>query len=129
MRGPEGGEPIRAVDHLDIAVEDPDATAAFLVTLGFTIVARTEHDGTAVELRLPGTSDLILELTMTRRASGKTFPPGLRHIALRCGDIDVTRAQLSAKGVVFDGPPKTVKGRRLVNAVDPTKTIAVQVIE
>ena len=117
------------LDHIDIAVEDPDATAAFLVSVGCTIVSRNEHDGIAIELHLPGTKDLILELTTTRRASGKVFPPGFRHMALRCQDIAVTQAHLAAKGVTFDGPPKRVKGRLLVNALDPTGQVPVQLIE
>jgi 4-hydroxyphenylpyruvate dioxygenase-like putative hemolysin len=117
------------IDHIDIAVEDPDATAAFLVSVGCTIVSRHEHDGVAIELHLPGTKDLILELTMTRRASGKVFPPGFRHMALRSTDFAAAQAQLSAKGVVFDGPPKKVKGRLLLNALDPTGQVPVQLIE
>lgn len=117
------------VDHIDIAVEDPDTTAAFLVSVGCTIVSRNEHDGVAIELHLPGTKDLILELTMTRRASGKVFPASFRHMAVRCKDFDAAQAQLAAKGVTFDGPPKSVKGRRLVNALDPTGHVPVQIIE
>ena len=117
------------IDHIDIAVEDPDATAAFLVSVGCSIVSRHEHDGVAIELHLPGTKDLILELTMTRRASGKVFPPGFRHMALRCKDVAAAQAQLAAKGVAFDGPPKLVKGRLLANALDPTGQVPVQFIE
>jgi 4-hydroxyphenylpyruvate dioxygenase-like putative hemolysin len=125
----ESTDAVLQIDHIDIAVEDPDATAAFLVSVGCTIVSRNEHDGIAIELHLPGTKDLILELTMTRRASGKVFPPGLRHIAIRCTDIAATQAELSASGVTFDGPPKRVKDRLLVNALDPTGQVPVQIIE
>ena len=117
------------IDHIDIAVEDPDATAAFLVSVGCTIVSRHEHDGVAIELHLPGTQDFILELTMTRRASGKTFAPGFRHMALRCKDVASAQAQLAAQGVTFDGPPKKVKGRALTNVIDPTGYVPVQLIE
>ena len=117
------------IDHIDIAVEDPDATAAFLVSVGCTIVSRHEHDGVAIELHLPGTKDLILELTMTRRASGKVFPPGFRHMALRCKDVAAAQAQFAANGVAFDGPPKKVKGRLLTNVLDPTGQVPVQLIE
>jgi catechol 2,3-dioxygenase-like lactoylglutathione lyase family enzyme len=117
------------IDHIDIAVEDPDATAAFLVSVGCTIVSRNEHDGVAIELHLPGTKDLILELTPTRRASGKTFPPGFRHMALRCKNVAAAQAQLGARGVTFDGPPRKVKGRALTNVTDPTGHVPVQIIE
>jgi 4-hydroxyphenylpyruvate dioxygenase-like putative hemolysin len=117
------------IDHIDIAVEDPDATAAFLVSVGCTIVSRYEHDGVAIELHLPGTKDLILELTPTKRASGKTFPPGFRHMALRCKDVASAQAQLAAQGVAFDGPPKKVKGRALTNVIDPTGHVSVQIVE
>ena len=117
------------IDHIDIAVEDPDATAAFLVSVGCTIVSRHEHDGVAIELHLPGTKDLILELTPTKRASGKAFPPGFRHMALRCKDVAAAQAQLAAQGVAFDGPPKKVKGRALTNVIDPTGHVPVQIIE
>lgn len=117
------------IDHIDIAVEDPDATAAFLVSVGCTIVSRHEHDGVAIELHLPGTKDLILELTMTQRASGKTFPPGFRHMALKCADVAAAQAKLAAEGVTFESPPKKVKGRALTNVLDPTGHVPVQLIE
>ena len=117
------------IDHIDIAVEDPDATAAFLVSVGCTIVSRNEHDGVAIELHLPGTKDFVLELTMTRRASGKVFPPGFRHMALRSIDIAATHAEFSEAGVAFDGPPKKVKGRLLLNVIDPTGQVPVQIVE
>ena len=129
MKKPASTDAGLHIDHIDIAVEDPDATAAFLVSVGCTIASRNEHDGIAIELHLPGTKDLILELTMTRRASGKVFPPGFRHMALRCQDIAAAQAQFAAKGVAFDGPPKRVKGRLLVNALDPTGQVPVQLIE
>jgi len=50
-------------------------------------------------------------------------------MALRSNDFAAAQAQLAEKGVAFDGPAKKVKGRLLLNAIDPTGQVPVQLIE
>lgn len=120
---------IKGIDHIDIAVDDIEATAAFFIALGCTEVRRSDHAGLSVELRLPGENQPIIELTGTHRPNGKIFPAGVRHIALRSDDIKATHAALSAKGVTLDGQPKMTNGRLLMNVIDPAGKSSVQVVE
>jgi glyoxylase I family protein len=110
------------IDHIDIAVANPHQVADFLISLGFTEVRRTDHGGGAVELRFPGgTEQPILELTPAVSENGDKLPLGLRHIALRCANIDEAFAALSKNGFTFDKPPRTIAhtGRRVTSVIDP----------
>jgi glyoxylase I family protein len=110
------------IDHIDIAVANPHQVADFLISLGFTEVRRTDHGGGAVELRFPGgTEQPILELTPAVSENGDKLPLGLRHIALRCANIDEAFAALSKNGFIFDKPPRTIAhtGRRVTSVIDP----------
>ena len=120
---------IQGIDHIDIAVDDVEATAAFFRAFGCTEVKRSDHAGLSIELRLPGENQPIIELTGTRRPNGKVFPAGVRHIAFRSDDIKATHAALLAKGVTLDGAPKMINGRMLMNAIDPAGKSSVQVVE
>jgi glyoxylase I family protein len=110
------------IDHIDITVESPQVIADFLISLGFSVVRRTDHGGGAIELRFPGGANQpILELTAATTPEGKKLPIGLRHIALRCENIDATFDALSKEGVSFEQPPRTIvhTGRRVANIIDP----------
>jgi len=120
---------IKGIDHIDLAVDDVDATAAFFVAFGCTEVRRSDHAGLSIELRLPGENQPIIELTATRRPNGKIFPAGVRHIALKTDDIKATHAELTAKGIKLDGEPKPINGRLLMNAIDPAGKSSLQIVE
>ena len=120
---------IQGIDHIDIAVDDVEATAAFFRAFGYGEVKRSEHAGLSIELRLPGDNQPVIELTTTRKPNGKTVPAGLRHIAFRSSDIKATQASLVEKGVTLEGDPKMINGRMLMNAIDPAGGVSLQVVE
>lgn len=112
----------KGLDHIDIVVDDVPQMRAFFESVGFAVIRETNHGGGAVELRFPGEGDQpILELTPRLGAAGTARPLGLRHMALRVADIEATLADLSARGLRADKPPRIIPetGRRLVNIVDP----------
>ena len=113
------------LDHIDIVVEDLTASTRFFEMLGFTIVPRTDRPEGDMELKFPGSSGIILELKASQRMDGTVWPVGLRHMALRCADIDAASKTLAAAGVAFDAPPKFVKnsGRMVTNALGPNGTL------
>ena len=111
-----------ALDHIDIVVQDPDTMADYFISLGFTEIRRTDHNGGAVELRFPGEGDQpILELTAQHGEGRPSFNLGLRHMALRCDNVDQTYRELTEEGKTFDKEPRAIPstGRRLTNLIDP----------
>nr|WP_314257478.1 VOC family protein [uncultured Devosia sp.] len=113
---------LSGLDHIDIVVADPEAMAAFFVQAGFTIHRRTAHGGGSIELRFPGPGEQpFLELTAPVDASGKVRPLGLRHMALRSGDIAATLADFTAAGLPVRGEMRAIPetGRTLFNLSDP----------
>jgi len=111
---------VTGLDHVDIVVGDPDAMADFLCRAGFSLHRRTEGGRGSVELRFPG-SDIILELTPSARPDGSRLALGLRHLALRCADLDAAISDLRGVGLEFPEPPRWIAatGRRVANAIDP----------
>ena len=113
---------LKGLDHIDIVVEDVATMRDFFVSVGFDVVRETSHGGGAVELRFPGEGEQpILELTPRQSANGSVRALGLRHMALKVDDIEVTIAALAARGLRTDKPPRVVAetGRRLANLIDP----------
>lgn len=111
-----------ALDHIDLVVEDVQKLSTFLISLGFSELRRTDHNGGAIELRFPGAGDQpVLELTPAHAEGRDSLPLGLRHIALRCADLDEACTALAAGGYDLTGPPKTIAhtGRRLTNIRTP----------
>jgi glyoxylase I family protein len=108
------------LDHVDIVVGNPDEMATFLAAAGFRVIRRTAGTRGSIELAFPG-SDIVLELTPSRRADGESLELGLRHLALRCDDLDAAVTELAAAGFAFTGPVRTIAdtGRRVANVTDP----------
>lgn len=112
----------QGLDHIDLVVEDIAIMRDFLVAVGFEVVRETDHGGGAIELRVPGGPDQpIVELTSQIDGKGNRRPIGLRHLALRVGDMDGAVAEYTARGLRIDKPPRVIPetGRRLVNLIDP----------
>ena len=115
------------IDHIDMAVEDVQATAAFYAKLGFEVVRRTAHAGGAIELRFPGPgTQPVLELIPCVKPDGtRIAEPGIRHIGLRCLDIHAARSALLNRGLAFKNEPRfvDVTQRWLCNTIDPSGSI------
>lgn len=111
---------VTGLDHIDIVVGDPEVMAEFLCKAGFTPRRRTEGGRGSIELTFPG-SDIVLELTPASRPDGSSLALGLRHLALRCADLDAAIIDLAEAGFDFPRGPRRIAatGRRVANAIDP----------
>lgn len=115
------------IDHIDMAVEDVEACAAFYEGMGFRVTRRTDHAGGAVELQFPGEGQQpVLELIPCVKPDGtRIATPGIRHIGLRCKDIRAAHSELSQRGYPFKNEPRyvAVTERWLANTTDPSGAI------
>lgn len=108
---------IKGIDHIEICVKDLDAAADFFTKMGFAEIGRTNHHGGAVELRVPGEQNILIEF----HRGLPTETPGLNHIAFLVDDMQTTGAELTGKGIEFDAPPKTSlnRGCQMASLRDP----------
>jgi catechol 2,3-dioxygenase-like lactoylglutathione lyase family enzyme len=114
------------LDHIDIVVADPQVMAQYLETLGFQRIRETAGGRGSIELRFPGQGDQpFIELTPQLAADGSSRPLGLRHMALRAGDLDADYAALGSEGFETDSAPREIAqtGRRLFNLLAPEGNI------
>lgn len=110
------------IDHIDIVVKDPEIMAAFLMRLGFAMVRRAPPSRGSIELRFPGgEGQPVIELTPAQSPSGKQFPLGLRHMAVRASDSAGMHALLTERGFSLSGEPRKVAdtGRTVFSVIDP----------
>lgn len=117
-------ELVIGLDHIDIVVGDTEIAAEFFAKLGFSVVRRLGDGRGSIELRFPG-SDIILELTPSLRADGRRLPLGLRHMALRCSDLDAAVSAFTAAGLAIPEGPRLVAatGRRVANTTMPDNQV------
>ncbi len=108
---------LQRVDHIAITVSDVNQMAAFFKQLGFEEIRRTDHHGGAVEVKLPGERQVVLEFTTLRA----TENPGVNHVAFLVDDCEKSVAALQAKGVKFDSVAHMVPetGRVIASFRDP----------
>ncbi|MBU5625353.1 VOC family protein [Oscillibacter sp. MSJ-2] len=86
---------ITRIDHIDIKVEDLDATVAMLGKLGLKILRRAPAPRSSVEMSLEGENQVVLEIHPVK-AGGFT---GVHHIAFRADPKDTL--SLKAQGIKF----------------------------
>ena len=91
---------IKGIDHIDISVEDVEESIKVFQKMGFELLHRTTHTGSAAELKLPGANQPIFEVhpVMAQYLEGKT---GIRHIAFLVDNAQKTLDELKAEGVRF----------------------------
>lgn len=107
---------ITGIDHIEMVVADVDAAADFFAKLGLVEIRRTEHHGSAVELRIPGAEGIILEV----HTGTNIEVPGINHIAFRVDDCVGTVEAARGAGVdVADAKIAQASGRRVASFRDP----------
>lgn len=113
---------ITGIDHIDMIVEDVEASAKFYESLGFKRVTTPGFTGNGVQLRFPGEGEQpVLELYPVVSKAGVTRTPGLAHIALGVRNLAEARAAFAAEGLAFDGEPRLIAAsqRLLANVIAP----------
>jgi catechol 2,3-dioxygenase-like lactoylglutathione lyase family enzyme len=88
---------VEQVDFVSVLTQDiPRAKKFYGETLGLPIETEGEHD---MEFKL---GQVTLDV-FNPASIGQEFAPSAAGIAIRVSDVAAARAELEAKGVVFDG--------------------------
>jgi catechol 2,3-dioxygenase-like lactoylglutathione lyase family enzyme len=88
---------VERVDFVGFLTEDVQRAKRFYAeVLGLEVEGEGEHD---IEFAL---GQVTLDV-FDPSSIGQPFTPSLAGFALRVADVDAARAELEAKGVVFDG--------------------------
>lgn len=103
------------VDHIDMRVDDLEATVKTLRKMGLEEKRRTLAPRSSVEMALPGEGQVVFEL---RPANGGV--QGVHHVAFRqseAGDVEALKEQ----GIVFKTEHAVIKdtGRTVSSFPDP----------
>jgi catechol 2,3-dioxygenase-like lactoylglutathione lyase family enzyme len=108
------------IDHLALAVNDPDAMAEwFCAVLDYRKRAGQPGGAWLLEGR-DGTFLEVMPRDETPRPTRTTWSPGWSHLALRVNNLDNAIARLDAKGVQWAGASgAALGGGRLRNFTDP----------
>lgn len=96
---------IRKIKFVSVPVRDQQRALAFYTEkLGFTIITDQPFDGKQrwIELRIPKAETRLVLFTPEGWADRAGTFTG---ISLDCDDVAQTYAELSTRGVTFDGPP------------------------
>jgi catechol 2,3-dioxygenase-like lactoylglutathione lyase family enzyme len=88
---------VERVDFVSVLTQDIERAKEFYAeTLGLEVETEGEHD---MEFRL---GQVTLDV-FDPSSIGQPFAPSPAGLAMRVPDVDAARAELEAKGVVFDG--------------------------
>lgn len=132
---PSGGFFVTGIDHVGIAVADPDASLKFFTgVLGLSSDQPQDITGQNTRVRFVDTGDAKLELVESL-APGSPIGnylekrgPGIHHVALRVADIHAAIAQVVAAGVrMIDKEPRRGAHGSLIAFVHPADTHGVLV--
>jgi catechol 2,3-dioxygenase-like lactoylglutathione lyase family enzyme len=103
---------ITGLDFVTIPTQDVERAKTFY---GETLGLRAD-DKVASEFWVDGTCLAIWDPT---QAGGQFAPQKNGHLALRVDDVEATRRELEAKGVVFNGPTIDTGVCRMALFTDP----------
>ncbi len=108
---------ITGIDHIELIVRDLDDYVAFLTTLGFETLRRTDHHGGSVEMKPPGEGQPVFEI---HQASGEEVI-GINHIALKIDDAAAAHKALQGTDIRVESGPRFIAstGRTNVDIRDP----------
>jgi LAO/AO transport system kinase len=126
---------VTGIDHVGIAVADPDASLKFFTgVLGLSSDAPQDIKGQNTRVRFVDTGDAKLELVESLAAGSpignylEKRGPGIHHVALRVSDIHAAIAQVMAAGVrMIDTKPRRGAHGSLIAFVHPADTHGVLV--
>ncbi len=132
---PPDGFFVTGIDHVGIAVADPDASLKFFTgVLGLSSDAPQDIKGQNTRVRFVDTGDAKLELVESLAAGSpignylEKRGPGIHHVALRVSDIHAAIAQVVAAGVrMIDKEPRRGAHGSLIAFVHPADTHGVLV--
>ena len=126
---------VTGIDHVGIAVADPDASLKFFTgVLGLSSDEPQDIKGQNTRVRFVNTGDAKLELVESLAAGSpignylEKRGPGIHHVALRVSDIHAAIAQVMAAGVrMIDKEPRRGAHGSLIAFVHPADTHGVLV--
>src|SRR5580704_3342335 len=110
------------VEHIGLSARDPAALKDwYMKTLDARLLFDNGQTPPAFFLELPG--GLVVEIyrsDLTLVETGINSLAGWRHLALRVPSIEIARAELEARGVIFPEPDKPAgAGGRVLFFRDP----------
>ena len=106
--------------HLGLRVTDLDRSLAFYTTLGYAELGRVPDTpfGSLTMLKLPEDPFVSLELVHDP-ARPVTDTTAVNHLVIQTDDLDVTIADLAARGVAAESPTEPGPGLRTSWLTDP----------
>ena len=130
---------INGLHHTNISTPDIDRSIAFYELLGFSVVVRSQWaqgsddldrivglKDSAVKFALLWTGNTYLEIFEYENPVGRERDPssrvcdhGITHICLDVTGVDEEYERLTADGMTFNTPPRTIFGVRTTYGQDP----------
>jgi lactoylglutathione lyase len=92
--------------HVGLRVRDLERSLAFYTAVGYTVAGTVEGTafGSLTMLRLPGDDFVTIELVHDPARGKVDLGTGINHLVIQVESLDVTFADLAAKGIAA-GPP------------------------
>lgn len=98
--------------HFGLRVADRERSLAFYAALGYEIVGsvRGTSLGDLTMLKLPGDPFVAIELVSGSTANAPGRGNGLSHFVIKIESMEGLLAELAAKGITLDEPPRSPDG-------------------
>ena len=87
--------------HVGLRVSDLERSLAFYTAVGYDVIGTVEGTayGILTMLQLPGDDHVTIELVHDPARSEAGPGVGINHLVIQVDSLDVTRAELAAKGI------------------------------